>query len=124
MISLFSPQEWDNHIIHFYISVVHNMAQSELCNNELRGMGFVNVLLPYLKSQNESVFLVTLATLAELVDDSEAQHLETDAYFFAFLLKCLNTAINDRRRRYNGWSARELARSNYHNLTCFFIVFL
>lgn len=106
-----SLPEWDNHIIHFYISVVHNMAQSELCNNELRGMGFVNVLLPYLKSQNESVFLVTLATLAELVDDSEAQHLETDAYFFAFLLKCLNTAINDRRRRYNGWSARELART-------------
>lgn len=78
-------------------------------------MGFVNGILPYLKSKKESIFLVTLATLAELVDDSEAKHLETDAYFFAFLLKCLNTAINDHRRRCGVWSARELARSNNYN---------
>lgn len=105
----------ENSIIQIYIGVVLNIAQSEQCNDELREMGFVDVLLPYLKSKVESIFLLTLATLAELVDDSEAKHLQADAYFFAFLLKCLNAAINDRRRRYNGWSARELARSNIHN---------
>lgn len=106
-----SLPELDNTIIQIYIGVVHNIAQSEQCNDELREIGFVDVLLPYLKSQNETIFLLTLAVLAELVDDSEAKLLETDAHFFAFLLKCLNTAINERRRRYNGWSARELART-------------
>lgn len=87
-------------------------------------MGFVNVLLPYLKSENGSMFLVTLATLAELVDESEAKHLETDANFFELLLNCLNNAIHDRHRRFKGWSARELARSNYNLTFDFLILFL
>lgn len=85
-------------------------------------MGFVDVLLPYLKTEN---FLVTLATLAELVDDSEAKHLETDAYIFEYLLECLNNAIHDRHRRLQGsWSVRELTRSNHHLTFHFLILFI
>lgn len=94
--------------------MIHNIAQSENCNTELRKIGFVEVLLPYLKSSSHSILLVTLATLADLVDDSEAKHLETNRDLFKFLLKCLTYALNDRRRRCEGWSVKELARSNYN----------
>lgn len=87
-------------------------------------MGFVNLLLPYLKSENGSMFLSTLATLAELVDESEAKHLETDANIFELLLNCLNNAIHDRHRRFKGWSTRELARSNSNLTFDFLILFL
>lgn len=69
------------------------------------------MLLPYLKSSSESILLVTLATLADLVDDSEAKHLETNGGLFKFLLKCLTYSLNDRHRRCEGWSTMELARS-------------
>lgn len=49
-------------------------------------MGFVDVLLPYLEIESVTPFLLTLSTLAELVDDSEAWLLETDAHFFKLLL--------------------------------------
>lgn len=106
--------------ITLYIGVVHNIAQSEHCNNELREMGFVDVLLTYLETESVTPFLLTLSTLAELVDDSEARLLETDAHFFELLLKYLKNAIDNRRRRFSGWSARELARSN-HNLIFYFL---
>lgn len=77
-------------------------------------MGFVDMLLPYLEIESVTPFLLTLSTLAELVDDSEAWLLETDAHFFELLLKYLKNAINNRRRRFSGWSARELARSNHN----------
>lgn len=67
--------------------------------------------MPYLKSSSDSILLVTLATLADLVDDSEAKHLETNGGLFNFLLKCLTYSLNDRHRRCEGWSTMELARS-------------
>lgn len=70
--------------------------------------------MPYLKSRSDSILLVTLATLADLVDDSEAKHLETNRDLFKFLLKCLTYSLNDRHRRCEGWSAMELTRSNYN----------
>lgn len=78
-------------------------------------MDTVDVLLPYLKSENGTNFILTMSILAELFDDSEAKYLETDACFFKILLKCLNNAINDCHRRFDGWSARELTRSNINH---------
>lgn len=104
------PEIFMQENITLYIGVVHNIAQSEHCNNELREMGFVDVLLTYLETESVTPFLLTLSTLAELVDDSEARLLETDAHFFELLLKYLKNAIDNRRRRFSGWSARELAR--------------
>lgn len=101
----------DDDVLDHYISLIHNIAQSENCNTELRKIGFVEVLLPYLKSSSESILLVTLATLADLVDDSEAKHLETNGGLFKFLLKCLTYSLNDRHRRCEGWSTMELART-------------
>ncbi len=101
----------------YYHSIIHNIAQSELCIHELREMGIVEVLLPYLKSSKDKILLTTLASLADIVDDSESAHLETGGDLFKFLLKTLKSAMNDRHRRCKGWSARELARSNYVRLS-------
>lgn len=101
----------DEDVLDHYISIVHNIAQSENSNTELRKIGFVEVLLPYLKSRSDSILLVTLTTLADLVDDSEAKHLEANRDLFKFLLKCLTFSLNDRHRRCEGWSAMELTRT-------------
>lgn len=101
----------DEKALGYYHSIIHNIAQSELCIHELREMGIVEVLLPYLKSSKDKILLTTLASLADIVDDSEAAHLETGGDLFKFLLKTLKSAMNDRHRRCKGWSARELART-------------
>lgn len=101
----------DEKALGYYHSIIHNIAQSELCIHELREMGIVEVLLPYLKSSKDKILLTTLASLADIVDDSEAAHLETGGDLFKFLLKTLKSAMNDRHRRFKGWSARELART-------------
>lgn len=58
-------------------------------------MGFVNVLLFYLKLENGLMFLVILVMLVELVDEFEVKYLEIDVNFFEFLLNCLNNVIYD-----------------------------
>ena len=110
---LFDVQEKDEKLLGSYLSIIHNMAQSETTVTELRDHGFVELYLPFLKSSNDKVLLTCLATLAELVDESQAKHLETDREFFKFLLKYLKSAISDKLRRCEGWSARELARSKW-----------
>lgn len=117
---LFDVQEKDEKLLGSYLSIIHNMAQSETTVTELRDHGFVELHLPFLKSSKDKVLLTCLATLADLVDESQAKHLETDGEFFKFLLKFLKSAISDKHRRCKGWSARELARSKWFVcLDCF-----
>jgi hypothetical protein len=112
-------KEKDAKILGSYMSILHNIAQAESSISELREHGFVEVLMPYLESKSEKILLSTLATLADLVDESEAKYIERDGEFFTFLLKCLRSAMKDRLRRCKGWSARELGRS-----TGFFFPFI
>ena len=110
---LFDVQTEDEKLLESYLSIIHNMAQSETTVTELRDHGFVELHLPLLKSSKETVLLSCLATLADLVDESQAKHLETDGEFFKLLLNFLKSAISDKYRRCKGWSARELARSKW-----------
>ena len=111
---LFDVQEMDEELLENYLGIIHNMAQSETTiTTELRDHDFVELHLPFLKSSNDKVLLICLATLADLVDESQAKHLETGGEFFKFLLKFLKSAISDKHRRCKGWSARELARSKW-----------
>ncbi|XP_061166315.1 uncharacterized protein LOC133175222 [Saccostrea echinata] len=103
--------EKDAKILTSYLSIIHNIAQAESSISELRDHGFVEVLLPYLKSTKERVLLSTLATLADLVDETEAKYLESHGEFFTFLLTCLKSSMEDRHRRCKGWAAWELART-------------
>ncbi|XP_062588039.1 uncharacterized protein LOC134249708 [Saccostrea cucullata] len=103
--------EKDAKILQSYLSIIHNIAQAESSITELRDHGFVEVLLPYLKSTKERILLSTLATLADLVDETQAMYLESHGEFFTFLLKCLRSSMEDRHRRCKGWAAWELART-------------
>lgn len=106
-----SMQEKADEILADYISIIYNIAQSENCNTDLRNIGFVDVLLPYLNSSSDHICLVTLSALANLVNVSEAKHLETNGNLFKLLLQCLTNSMKDRLRRCGGWSARELAKT-------------
>lgn len=87
-------------------------------------MGFVNLLLFYLKLENGRMFLLILVMLVELVDEFEVKYLEIDVNFFEILLNCLNNVIYDCYRRFKGWFIRELVRSNYNFICDFLILFL
>lgn len=110
-------QENDNILLQLVTGILHNVAQDEETVPELREMGVIEATKPYLESHVAMRRLSCLAILADVVNEQESQLLQSNNDSIAFLIKCLNTAVAEKARRSNGWSAREIARSKFFAAT-------
>lgn len=110
---VFPMQENDNILLQLVTGILHNVAQEEENVPELREIGVIEATKPYLESHVAMRRLSCLAILADVVNEQESQLLQSNNDSIAFLIKCLNTAVAEKARRSNGWSAREIARSKF-----------
>ncbi|KAK3083289.1 hypothetical protein FSP39_018644 [Pinctada imbricata] len=104
-------EEKEVKMVNYLLSITHNIAQAEDHAVSLRSKGFVDVLLLYLNAKTKKTILTVLASLADLLDESEAKKIEANQEFFKSLMEFLSKALADSKRRHQGWSSRELART-------------
>lgn len=69
---------------------------------------FVDVLSPFLQSKEQFVKLTTLLALSYMVNEDQNEILTADGSLIDFLLNMIKQAIEDKERRYSGFSAHEL----------------
>ena len=74
-------------------------------------MKIIEAVKPYLESHSEMLRLVSLATLADVLNEEESEILKSNSKAITFIIKCLKGAMKNKMRRSNGWSVREIARS-------------
>jgi hypothetical protein len=66
---------------------------------------------PYLDSEDKTIRLLCLATLADLVNESESEILKSNGDVIKFLLWTISMAMKAEEKSWDGWSLKELARS-------------
>ncbi|XP_071102984.1 uncharacterized protein [Haliotis cracherodii] len=90
------------------ISILQNCSRNPATRQPLRELGTVSVLLPYLKCTSEEGKLQTLFTLANIVDETENEHLLADNTLFDHLFDILKEAWTDDDHRHLGFSVEEI----------------
>ena len=96
-------------IVKNLLTIHYNVAHTGKHTQDLRKTGLVDNLLPILKIVDNKSRLLALATLAELVDESEAQYLETSSDAIDDLISRLQKAVDSENGLSFMWSW-ELAR--------------
>ncbi|XP_046563069.1 uncharacterized protein LOC124271943 [Haliotis rubra] len=100
-------QELDN-TFEAAISILQNCSRNPATRQHLRELGTVSVLLPYLKCRSDEGKLQTLFTLANIVDETESEHLLADKTVIDQLFDILKEAWADEEHRYIGFSVEEI----------------
>ena len=79
----------------------------------LRALDFTSAVQPYLKSLDQNLRLCALGTLASIVDEKESEIINANRDTVGMLLQYLQKGSEKPKRRYDGWSCKELAYSKF-----------
>lgn len=80
----------------------------------VRDVECIEALKPYLDSKDNTILLLCLATLANLVDETESGILNRKPDVIEFLMSTITKALKCKERMYYGWSLIKLTRSTSH----------
>ncbi|GFO26287.1 hypothetical protein PoB_005279200 [Plakobranchus ocellatus] len=106
-----TQSEEQEKLVKWCLSILHNCGSLEENVPTLRDHGTIPLLLTYTDSPAATIRLSTLATLADLVNESEAELLRANPKNFRFILQKLEKALKTVNHRDVGWSAAELVRA-------------
>ncbi|KAK3782837.1 hypothetical protein RRG08_002468 [Elysia crispata] len=98
-------------MLRFILGIVHNCGSLEENVPRIRDLDVIPLLLAYTDSPLASIRLSSIATLADLVNESEAELLSTHPRIFTFILQKLERALKMESHRDVGWSVEELLRA-------------
>ncbi|XP_076084653.1 uncharacterized protein LOC143055403 [Mytilus galloprovincialis] len=105
-------KENDTILLGLYMGICHNIAQKEELTSELREVGIVEAVKPYLNSYQERKQLTSLAVLANVINEEESEILKSNEGLIEYTIKSLKQAMNNKMRRTGfGWSVRETVRT-------------
>jgi hypothetical protein len=79
--------------------------------DKVRYVGCIEAMKPYLDYENKTIRLLCLATLADLVYESESDILKSNGDVIKFLMHTISLAIKAEKKSRDCWSLKELARS-------------
>lgn len=96
------------------MTILHNIAMFEDNVPKVRDVNCIEAMKPYLDSKDNTIRLLCLATLADLVNESESEILKSNSEVITFLMWTISTALEIEERNCDGWSLVELARSTYN----------
>ncbi|XP_052089371.1 uncharacterized protein LOC127726075 [Mytilus californianus] len=97
-------------ILEWLMTILHNIAMFEDNVPKVRDVNCIEAMKPYLDSKDNTIRLLCLATLADLVNESESEILKSNSEVFTFLMWTISMAMENEERNYDGWSLVELAR--------------
>lgn len=100
-----------SHILESLITVLHNITMFEDNVPNVRDVNCIEAMKPYLESKDDTIRLLCLATLADLVDESESEMIKSNGDVIQFLMWTISMAMDTEDRNWDGWSLMELARS-------------
>ena len=108
---LFQGGENNQFILDAFLTTYFNIARTGKHNQDLRDAGLIPLLLPVLKSEMNAYSLLALATLAELVNEQEANSLNADGNSIKNLIDAFQQALSSEDGRSSEeWSSWGLAR--------------
>ena len=111
IIILFQGGENNQFILDAFLTTYFNIARTGKHNQDLRDAGLIPLLLPVLKSDMNAYSLLALATLAELVNEQEANSLNADGNSIKNLIDAFQQALSSEDGRSSEeWSSWGLAR--------------
>ncbi|OWF54050.1 uncharacterized protein LOC110445638 [Mizuhopecten yessoensis] len=103
------------------VGILHNVARSGVTksffsvvldeketNENAHPTNVWDVLMPFLKTKNMHIKLITLLCLAHIVNEQQNKDLSGNASLFDFLLEMMKAAIKNKDRRQYGFSVEEL----------------
>ncbi|XP_076083083.1 uncharacterized protein LOC143054087 isoform X1 [Mytilus galloprovincialis] len=97
-------------ILEWLMTILHNIAMFEDNVPRVRDVNCIEAMKPYLDSKDNTIRLLCLATLADLVNESESEILKSNSEVITFLMWTISTALEIEERNCDGWSLVELAR--------------
>ncbi|VDI56370.1 Hypothetical predicted protein [Mytilus galloprovincialis] len=92
------------------LSILYNISMVEDNVQNVRDVECIEALKPYLDSKDNTILLLCLATLANLVDETESGILNRKPDVIEFLMSTITKALKCKERMYYGWSLIKLAR--------------
>ncbi|XP_076113674.1 uncharacterized protein LOC143081913 [Mytilus galloprovincialis] len=91
-------------------TVLHNITMFEDNVPKVRDVNCIEAMKPYLESKDNTIRLLCLATLADLVNESESEIIKSNGDVIEFLMLTISKALETDDRTEDGWSLMELAR--------------
>ena len=91
-------------------TILHNVAMFEDKIEQIRSVGCIEAMKPYLDSQDKTIRLLCLATLADLVNEFESAILQSNGAVIQFLVDTISMAMKAEEKSWDGWSLKELTR--------------
>lgn len=107
-ILIISFKEEGENIVEMLCRLLHNISMFENCVPNVRGANCIGAMKPYLESENNIIRLLCLATLADLVKESECGS-KSDS--IKDLMSTISKVMED--GSYGDCSLKEIARSKY-----------
>ncbi|KAL3892352.1 hypothetical protein ACJMK2_004565, partial [Sinanodonta woodiana] len=89
------------------LAIIFNISQVDQTISCLRRHGIVATITPYLDAGDDEIRLITLATLANIIDEEQSEVLKDKHDVIELLLTTFREALNRTNHRYNGWAANE-----------------
>jgi hypothetical protein len=86
--------------------MLHNVAMFEDNIDKV----CIEAMKPYLDYENNTIRLLCLATLANLVNEFESDIFENNGDVIKFLMETISLAMAAENKSWDGWSLKELAR--------------
>ncbi|KAL3892371.1 hypothetical protein ACJMK2_004582 [Sinanodonta woodiana] len=84
------------HFIKGALAIIYNVSQVDQTISSLRRHGIVTTITPYLDAGDDEIRLITLATLANIIDEEQSE-----------VLKDKHDALKRGNHNYKGWTAKE-----------------
>ncbi|GFR63320.1 hypothetical protein ElyMa_000153500 [Elysia marginata] len=98
-------------LLKWTLSILHNCGSLEENVPRLRDLNIIPLLLSYIDSPLAAIRLSSIATLADIVNESEAELLSLRPRIFSFILQKVERALKVENHRDVGWSVEELLRA-------------
>ncbi|KAL3892350.1 hypothetical protein ACJMK2_004563 [Sinanodonta woodiana] len=95
------------HFIKGALAIIYNVSQVDQTISSLRRHGIVTTITPYLDAGDDKIRLITLATLANIIDEEQSEVLKDKHDVIELLLRTLGKALKRGNHNYKGWTAKE-----------------
>ncbi|KAK3576897.1 hypothetical protein CHS0354_017567 [Potamilus streckersoni] len=89
------------------LCIIYNVSQVDQTISCLRSFDIVATITPFLDANDDELRLVTLATLANIIDEKQSEVLKDKHDVIQLLLTTLEEALKRDNHRHNGWTAKE-----------------
>ncbi|CAG2198765.1 unnamed protein product [Mytilus edulis] len=103
--------EEESGILGSLCGILHNITMFEDNVPKVRAVKCIKAVKPYLESKDNTIRLLCLATLADLVNESESEMIKSNDEIIQFLMLTISMAIDTDNRA--SWSLVELSRKTY-----------